>query len=100
MTRISQRIEPGRLVMRIEEIDPEDRVPVDQSALIRIDLGRETAVHPVIDVEHPAFLPVRVTYDPLGRVWTPIHGMAWGHTVELSTPLPYPDSLLPPKESP
>ena len=85
--RITQRREPGRLVLRIEDIDPGDRVAARPAELIRIDLGRRKVTHPITDLDQPEYAPVRVVHDPLGREWTELTYSDHGDSVELSTPM-------------
>lgn len=85
------RQEPGRLVLELSDLDcSSDRIIVDQSAYLHVDLGRRRiSVPPPLDwsPSEGTFVPVRVLFDPAGRVWSPLMWTDSGHRCELWTPM-------------
>lgn len=86
--RYTYRREPGRLVLSLSDMDLGDRLPVDQSRWLRLDLGRAQVIVPLaLDWElQGAFYPVRVIADPQGREWAPVEWTDTGKLAELWTP--------------
>lgn len=86
--RYRYRSEPGRLVLTLTELDLADRLPLDQTAMLRIDLGRAfTVVPPPLDFDlQGRFAPAVVRFDPQGRIWHTVEWTDVGRQLELWTP--------------
>lgn len=86
----SYRQEPGRLVLRIEGMDPRDRLLLSEQEHLNLDLGRvRVRIPDALDWDATGkYYPPRVLFDPQGRPWQVIDGTDTGNTVELSTPFP------------
>lgn len=84
------RAEPGREVLLLEDMPLGSRLPRDQGRFMILDVGRDRVIVPVsLDWNmQDAFAPVKVIFDPRGRVWTPVQWTDTGRTAELSTPFP------------
>lgn len=88
--RYRYRREPGRLILALTDLELGTRLPVDPARFLHLNLGAaETIVPPPLDFDlQDGFEPVRVVFDPGGRVWSPVQWSDTGRTVELWTPLP------------
>lgn len=96
--RWEYRQEPGRLVLRLEDLSPADRLLVDQSHHLHVDLGRNRVWLPAPLDWVPAegtYRPPRILYDPMSRPWSYVQWTDTGVACELSTPFPTPAPVWP-----